>query len=209
MLPRATKHFHGAYGATWLFLKKSATSLNLKVQRNSEKSPGNLSPLTALNFPEPPIPKNKVSDPISDQEMAFARLVLSRAMTDRHAAKPSASTPTPPPSASRPPASPPSPGYLPLRLRLELPFPTKNTVELASREMARPAWVWSVPVLRLRQGVCYIFRSCDWPAEDILVVSGSTNRRSCASPGLFRGCGKMNGFCGNEIKSVPQGLKAG
>ena len=82
--------------------------------------------------------------------MAFARLVLSRAMTDRHAAKPSASTPTPPPSASRLPASPPSPGYLPLRLRLDLPFPT-NTVELASRKMARPAWVWSVPVLRLRR----------------------------------------------------------
>ncbi len=128
MLPRATKHFHGAYGATWLFLKKSATSLNLKVQRNSEKSPGNLSPLTSLNFPEPPIPKNKVSDPISDQEMAFARLVLSRAMTDRHAAKAVGLQPN---SAAiriapRPPASPPSPGYLPLRLRLELPFPTRT-----------------------------------------------------------------------------------
>jgi len=32
------------------------------------------------------MPKNKVSDPITDQEMAFARLVLSGAMTDRHAA---------------------------------------------------------------------------------------------------------------------------
>jgi hypothetical protein len=32
------------------------------------------------------MPKNEVSDPITDQEIAFARLVLSRAMTDRHAA---------------------------------------------------------------------------------------------------------------------------
>src|ERR1700689_2151931 len=33
------------------------------------------------------MPKNKVSDPITDQEVAFARLVLSGAMTDRHAAE--------------------------------------------------------------------------------------------------------------------------
>ncbi|HET6216790.1 MAG TPA: hypothetical protein VFE27_07190 [Acidobacteriaceae bacterium] len=33
------------------------------------------------------MPKNKISDPITDQEMAFARLVLSGAMTDRHAAE--------------------------------------------------------------------------------------------------------------------------
>jgi hypothetical protein len=33
------------------------------------------------------MPKNKVNDPITDQEMAFARLVLSGAMTDRHAAE--------------------------------------------------------------------------------------------------------------------------
>ena len=33
------------------------------------------------------MPKNKVSDPISDQEIAFARLILSGAMTDRHAAE--------------------------------------------------------------------------------------------------------------------------
>jgi len=33
------------------------------------------------------VPKNKVSDPITDQEIAFARLVLSGAMTDRHAAE--------------------------------------------------------------------------------------------------------------------------
>jgi hypothetical protein len=32
------------------------------------------------------MPKNKVSDPITDQEIAFARLVLSGAMTDRQAA---------------------------------------------------------------------------------------------------------------------------
>src|ERR1700733_3376227 len=44
-------------------------------------------PLTSLNFPEPPMPKNKVSDPITDQEMAFARQVLSGGMTDRHAAE--------------------------------------------------------------------------------------------------------------------------
>jgi hypothetical protein len=33
------------------------------------------------------MPKNKVSDPITDQEIAFARLVVSGAMTDRHAAE--------------------------------------------------------------------------------------------------------------------------
>src|SRR5271155_5678407 len=33
------------------------------------------------------MPKNEVSDPITDQEIAFARLVLSGAMTDRHAAE--------------------------------------------------------------------------------------------------------------------------
>jgi hypothetical protein len=33
------------------------------------------------------MPKNKVSDPITDQEMAFARLILSGGMTDRHAAE--------------------------------------------------------------------------------------------------------------------------
>jgi hypothetical protein len=33
------------------------------------------------------MPKNKVSDPITDQGMSFARLVLSGAMTDRHAAE--------------------------------------------------------------------------------------------------------------------------
>src|ERR1700691_3986073 len=33
------------------------------------------------------MPKNKVSDPITDQEIAFARLVLSGAMTDRKAAE--------------------------------------------------------------------------------------------------------------------------
>jgi hypothetical protein len=33
------------------------------------------------------MPKNKVSDPITDQEMAFARQVLSGAMTDRQAAE--------------------------------------------------------------------------------------------------------------------------
>ena len=33
------------------------------------------------------MPKNKVSDPITDQEMAFSRLVLSGGMTDRQAAE--------------------------------------------------------------------------------------------------------------------------
>src|ERR1700733_14603761 len=33
------------------------------------------------------MPKNQVSDPITDQEMAFAHLVLSGTMTDRHAAE--------------------------------------------------------------------------------------------------------------------------
>jgi hypothetical protein len=33
------------------------------------------------------MPKNKVRDPITDQEIAFARLVLSGTMTDRHAAE--------------------------------------------------------------------------------------------------------------------------
>ena len=33
------------------------------------------------------MPKNKVSDPITDQEMAFARLILAGGMTDRHAAE--------------------------------------------------------------------------------------------------------------------------
>jgi hypothetical protein len=33
------------------------------------------------------MPQNIVSDPITDQEMLFARLILSGAMTDRHAAK--------------------------------------------------------------------------------------------------------------------------
>ena len=33
------------------------------------------------------MPKNKVSDPITDQEMAFAHLVLSGTMTDRRAAE--------------------------------------------------------------------------------------------------------------------------
>jgi hypothetical protein len=33
------------------------------------------------------MPKNKVNDPITDQEIAFARLVLAGTMTDRHAAQ--------------------------------------------------------------------------------------------------------------------------
>ena len=33
------------------------------------------------------MPKNQVSDPITDQEITFARLVLSGTMTDRRAAE--------------------------------------------------------------------------------------------------------------------------
>src|ERR1700733_10929766 len=44
-------------------------------------------PIASLTLPEPPMPKNKVIDPITDQEIAFARLVLSGAMTDRQAAE--------------------------------------------------------------------------------------------------------------------------
>jgi hypothetical protein len=36
---------------------------------------------------EPPMPKNKASDPITGQEMAFVHLILSGAMTDRQAAE--------------------------------------------------------------------------------------------------------------------------
>jgi hypothetical protein len=39
------------------------------------------------NSKEPSMPKNEVSDPITDQEIAFAHLVLSGAMTDRRAAE--------------------------------------------------------------------------------------------------------------------------
>jgi hypothetical protein len=35
-----------------------------------------------------PMPKNTVTDPITDQEIAFAHLVLSGTMTDRRAAEP-------------------------------------------------------------------------------------------------------------------------
>jgi hypothetical protein len=34
------------------------------------------------------MPKNTVTDPITDQEIAFAHLVLSGTMTDRRAAEP-------------------------------------------------------------------------------------------------------------------------
>jgi hypothetical protein len=46
-----------------------------------------LSRAVETNFKEPPMPKNKVNDPITDQEIAFARLVLSGGMTDRQAAE--------------------------------------------------------------------------------------------------------------------------
>ena len=54
------------------------------------------------------MPKNQVSDLITDQEITFARLILSGTMTDRAAAKPRASTPTPPPTPNPNPASAPT-----------------------------------------------------------------------------------------------------
>jgi hypothetical protein len=53
------------------------------------------------------MPKNKVSDPITAQEIAFARLVLSGSMTVKPL-KPSASTPTPPPTPNPNPVSAPT-----------------------------------------------------------------------------------------------------
>jgi hypothetical protein len=78
--------------STWLFLKKNRTSLNLNVQCRSENALQTPAPklLSNSQIPETeatPMPKNKVSDPITDQEIAFARLVLSGAMTDRRAAE--------------------------------------------------------------------------------------------------------------------------
>jgi hypothetical protein len=43
--------------------------------------------MVSLKLQEPLMPKNNVSDPITDQEIAFARLVLAGGMTDRHAAE--------------------------------------------------------------------------------------------------------------------------
>jgi hypothetical protein len=42
---------------------------------------------TSLKLKEPPMPKNEVIDPITGQEIAFAHLVLSGALTDRKAAE--------------------------------------------------------------------------------------------------------------------------
>ncbi|HEX4167487.1 MAG TPA: hypothetical protein VHZ55_18635, partial [Bryobacteraceae bacterium] len=56
----------------WLFNKPCSKNLPLS---------------SVLNFTEPPMPKNQVTDPNSDQEVAFARLVLSGTMTDRDAAQ--------------------------------------------------------------------------------------------------------------------------
>ncbi len=54
------------------------------------------------------MPKNKVSDPITDQEIAFALLVLSGAMTDRQAADSVGLTPTLPPTPKPNPVSAPT-----------------------------------------------------------------------------------------------------
>jgi hypothetical protein len=51
-------------------------------------TPGRTQPISSLSkLRETSMPKNKVSDLITDQEMAFARLVLSGTMTDRDAAQ--------------------------------------------------------------------------------------------------------------------------
>ena len=55
--------------------------------RAGDRSPYADLPRPHFKFQEPPMPKNKVNDLITDQEMAFARLVLSGAMTDRQAAE--------------------------------------------------------------------------------------------------------------------------
>ena len=52
--------------------------------------------------------KNQVSDPITDQEIAFAHLVLSATMTDRHAAEAAGLNPTPPPTPKPNPVSAPT-----------------------------------------------------------------------------------------------------
>src|ERR1700761_4257465 len=43
--------------------------------------------LTTHRRTEPAMPKNQVSDPITDQEIAFVHLILSGTMTDRRAAE--------------------------------------------------------------------------------------------------------------------------
>ena len=48
------------------------------------------------------MPKNKVSDLITDQEIAFARLILSGTMTDRRAAEAVGLPPIPPRTPTKP-----------------------------------------------------------------------------------------------------------
>ncbi len=54
------------------------------------------------------MPKNTVTDPITDQEMAFAHLVLSGTMNDRRAAEAVGLNPEPPPTPKPSPASAPT-----------------------------------------------------------------------------------------------------
>ena len=54
------------------------------------------------------MPNNQISDLITDQEIAFALLILSGTMTDRQAAGPSNPTPTPPPTPKPNPVSSPT-----------------------------------------------------------------------------------------------------
>jgi hypothetical protein len=49
-----------------------------------------------------------VSDPITDQEIAFARLILSGTMNDRRAAEAAGPIPKPPPTPNPSPASAPT-----------------------------------------------------------------------------------------------------
>src|SRR5277367_3404855 len=58
-----------------------------RASQSSETSARSFSPSQLPNLTEPPMPKNQVSDPITDQEVAFAHLVLSGTMTDRQAAE--------------------------------------------------------------------------------------------------------------------------
>ena len=83
---RAEKQTTAEGFSPWGTFLKDSTSTVLPPKTKANFVP------PALNFTtpektEPPMPKNKVSDPITDQEIAFARLVLSGTMTDRHAAE--------------------------------------------------------------------------------------------------------------------------
>jgi hypothetical protein len=60
---------------------------NDRILSNFTKNQCQSSPYLLSKLKETSMPKNKVSDLITDQEMAFARLVLSGTMNDREAAQ--------------------------------------------------------------------------------------------------------------------------